>query len=191
MKSYQATWEDAEASRQVELVVNYRLDAKRVDINDVTPTRVTFLCEKTQKPLRSVRVWTEGGRKLLARQAAAAGRLATLAKRSPKANSTSSSTPSTAASKPRRSCRRKRLTRVNRTREPSIEGRRLFYQRCVASHFHCHEHQDRRLAVRFSCFQRPSAVSGAVCRRLQHDQWDSRRISGYCARNSAFSFSSL
>ena len=78
MKSYQATWEDAEASRQVELVVNYRLDAKRVDINDVTPTRVTFLCQKTQKPLRTIRVWTEGGRKLLARQAAAAGRLATL-----------------------------------------------------------------------------------------------------------------
>lgn len=79
MKSYQATWEDAEASRQVELVVNYQLDAKRVDINDVTPTRVTFLCDKTQQPLRSVRVWTAGGRKLLARRAAAAGRLATLA----------------------------------------------------------------------------------------------------------------
>lgn len=79
MKSYQATWEDAEASRQVELVVNYQLDAKRVDINDVTPTRVTFLCDKTQQPLRSVRVWTAGGRKLLARRADAAGRLATLA----------------------------------------------------------------------------------------------------------------
>jgi hypothetical protein len=79
MKSYQATWEDAEASRQVELVVNYRLDAKRVDINDVTPIRVTFLCPKSRQPQRSVRVWTEGGRKLLARRAAAAGRLATLA----------------------------------------------------------------------------------------------------------------
>jgi hypothetical protein len=79
MNSCQATWEDAENNRQVELVVNYRLDAKRVDINDVTPTRVTFLCQKSQKPLRSIRVWTEGGRKLLARQAAAAGRLATLA----------------------------------------------------------------------------------------------------------------
>ena len=28
MKSYQATWEDAEASRHVELVVNYRLDER-------------------------------------------------------------------------------------------------------------------------------------------------------------------
>jgi hypothetical protein len=79
MKSYQATWEDAETSRQVELVVNYQLDAKRVDIQDVTPTRVTFLCQTTQRPLRSIRVWTAGGRQLLARQAAAAGRLATLA----------------------------------------------------------------------------------------------------------------
>ena len=79
MKSYQATWEDEETSRQVELVVNYQLDAKRVDINDVTPTRVTFLCRTSRKPLRSVRVWTVGGRKLLARQAAAAGRLASLA----------------------------------------------------------------------------------------------------------------
>jgi hypothetical protein len=79
MKNFQATWEDAEASRQVELVVNYQLDAKHVDINDITPTRVTFLCPQSQQPLRSVRVWTEGGRKLLARQAAAAGRLATVA----------------------------------------------------------------------------------------------------------------
>ncbi len=79
MKSYQATWEDAEASRHVELVVNYRLDAKRVDISDVTPTRVTIFCPKSKQPQRSVRVWTEGGQKLLARKAAAAGRLTTLA----------------------------------------------------------------------------------------------------------------
>lgn len=79
MKSYQATWEDAEASRHVELVVNYQLDATRVELNDVTPTRVTFLCPQSRKPLRSVGVWTEGGRRLLARQAAAAGRLGTLA----------------------------------------------------------------------------------------------------------------
>jgi hypothetical protein len=84
MKSYQATWEDAEASRHVELVVNYRLDETRaelarVELGDVTPTRVTFLCEKSGKAKRSIGVWTEGGRKLLARQAAAAGRLKTLA----------------------------------------------------------------------------------------------------------------
>ena len=79
MKSYQATWEDAEASRHVELVVNYRLDQARVEISDVTPTRVSFLCSKSGKVKRSISVWTEGGRRLLARQAAAAGRLKTLA----------------------------------------------------------------------------------------------------------------
>ena len=79
MKSYQATWEDAEASRHVELVVNYRLDQARVEISDVTPTRVTFLCSKSGKVKRSIGVWTEGGRRLLAKQAAAAGRLMTLA----------------------------------------------------------------------------------------------------------------
>jgi hypothetical protein len=59
-------------------MVNHRLDAKRVEISDVTPTRVTFLCPQTKNPLRSIGVWTEGGRRVLARQAQAAGRLATL-----------------------------------------------------------------------------------------------------------------
>jgi hypothetical protein len=76
--SYQANWEDEENSRQVELVVNYRLDQTRVDISDVTPTRVNFLCSKTKKQRRSIGVHTEAGRKLLARQIEAAGRLATL-----------------------------------------------------------------------------------------------------------------
>jgi hypothetical protein len=79
MKSYQATWEDAETSRHVELVVNYQLDATRVDINHVTPTRVTFMCPKSGKPQRSIGVWTDTGRRLLANQVAKAGRLATMA----------------------------------------------------------------------------------------------------------------
>ncbi len=78
MKSFQATWEDEEASRQIELVVNYQLDQARVEIENVTPTRVTFLCPESSKPLRSVGVWTNGGRRLLAKQVEAAGRLATL-----------------------------------------------------------------------------------------------------------------
>jgi hypothetical protein len=79
MKNYQANWEDAEASRHVELVVNYQLDQARVELGDVTPTRVSFLCSKTGNVKRSIGVWTEGGRQMLARQAAAAGRLKTLA----------------------------------------------------------------------------------------------------------------
>ena len=56
MNSCQATWEDAENNRQVELVVNYRLDATRVEIGDVTPTRVNFLCPTSGKPTRSIGV---------------------------------------------------------------------------------------------------------------------------------------
>jgi hypothetical protein len=78
MKSFQATWEDEENNRRVELVVNHRLDAKRVDISDVTPTRVTFLCPTTKSPVRSIGVWTDGGRRVLARQIEQAGRLATI-----------------------------------------------------------------------------------------------------------------
>jgi hypothetical protein len=79
MKTFQATWEDEENNRRVELVVNHRLDSTRVEINDVTPTRVTFLCPTSRQPLRSIGVWTNGGRHVLARQVEAAGRLATLA----------------------------------------------------------------------------------------------------------------
>ncbi len=78
MKSCQATWEDAENNRQVELVVNYQLDATRVEISDVTPTRVTFLCPTSGKPTRSIGVWTNGGRRVLNRQLKASCRLGTL-----------------------------------------------------------------------------------------------------------------
>ncbi len=78
MNNCQATWEDAENNRRVELVVNYRLDTTRVDISDVTPTRVTFLCPTSGIPVRSIGVWTGGGRRVLARQFNASGRLDSL-----------------------------------------------------------------------------------------------------------------
>lgn len=78
MKSYQATWEDEENNRHVELVVGYQLDQATVDIANVTPRRITFLCPTHGTPVRSVGVWTKAGRCLLARQIEAAGRLATL-----------------------------------------------------------------------------------------------------------------
>jgi hypothetical protein len=39
---------------------------------------VTFLCPTTNEPLRSIGVWTDGGRSILSRQIAESGRLATL-----------------------------------------------------------------------------------------------------------------
>ncbi|MEX0642001.1 MAG: hypothetical protein WD468_04835 [Pirellulales bacterium] len=79
MKTFQATWEDEETSRQVELVVNYQLDRSRVEINGVTPTRVTFLCPTSKKPLRTVGVHTNSGRRMLVKQAIEAGQLMPLA----------------------------------------------------------------------------------------------------------------
>ena len=78
MKSFQATWEDEENNRRVELVVNHRLDAQRVEISDVTPTRVTFLCPTSGSELRSIGIWTDGARRVLNRQIEMAGRLATI-----------------------------------------------------------------------------------------------------------------
>ena len=78
MKNCQATWEDEENNRQVELVVNYRLDVTRVEINDVTPTRVNFLCPTSGNTTRSIGVWTDGGRRVLSRAIEASGRLTTL-----------------------------------------------------------------------------------------------------------------
>jgi hypothetical protein len=78
MNSCQATWEDEENNRRVELVVNYRLDNTRVDITEVTPTRVNFLCPTSGKTTRSIGVWTNGGRRVLSRQLANSGRLTTL-----------------------------------------------------------------------------------------------------------------
>ena len=78
MNSCQATWEDAENNRQVELVVNYRLDATRFEIKDVTPTRVNFICPTSGKTTRSIGVWTNGGRRVLTRAMKASGRLNSL-----------------------------------------------------------------------------------------------------------------
>src|SRR6187402_2713960 len=78
MNNCQATWEDAENNRRVELVVNYQLDATRVQINDVTPTRVTFLCPTSGNETRTIGVWTNGGRRVLSRQVKQSGRLEAL-----------------------------------------------------------------------------------------------------------------
>jgi hypothetical protein len=78
MKTFQATWEDEENNRRVELVVNHRLDLTPDASISVTPTRVTFLCPTSRKPLRSIGVWTDGGRRVLLRQLADGGRLTSL-----------------------------------------------------------------------------------------------------------------
>ena len=69
MGTFQSTWEDEENNRRVDLVVDYRVADGQVEIANVTPQRVHFTKSRAAEPFRSVGVWTEKGRQLLAAQA--------------------------------------------------------------------------------------------------------------------------
>lgn len=72
MPTCQANWEDEDNNRRVAMRVEYDLEAGRVRVGGVTPTRVSFLDEARQIT-REIGVWTEKGRQLLAREAQAHG----------------------------------------------------------------------------------------------------------------------
>jgi hypothetical protein len=66
MHSYRIVWEDEAKAREIELFVDYRLDAGVVSIRGVRPTQVTLYNSSTRQPSRSVPVHTATGRRLLA-----------------------------------------------------------------------------------------------------------------------------
>ncbi len=66
MGSYIATLEDEENNRQIQFAVNYTANDGQVEIANVTPTQVSFLCPTTKTHQRSVRVHTDSGRNILA-----------------------------------------------------------------------------------------------------------------------------
>ncbi len=68
MHNFEATWEDDETNRRVDLVVNYALEEAGVVIKQITPTKVTFLDPATNDEVRSIGVWTNTGRRILDRQ---------------------------------------------------------------------------------------------------------------------------
>ena len=78
MDSYQSVWEDDETNRKVELLVNYSQNNAGVTIDDITPTKVTFLDPATKAAVRSIGIWTKTGRQILVRQFRAAGRIESL-----------------------------------------------------------------------------------------------------------------
>lgn len=78
MDSYQSVWEDDETNRKVELLVNFSQNDAGVTIDDITPTKVTFLDPATKSDVRSIGIWTKTGRKILVRQFRAAGHMETL-----------------------------------------------------------------------------------------------------------------
>ncbi len=66
MQIIEANWEDEENNRQVAVSVGYTRSGESIEIHAVTPKQVTFLCPQTKSPLRSIGVWTDKGRELLA-----------------------------------------------------------------------------------------------------------------------------
>jgi hypothetical protein len=66
MQTIETNWEDEENNRQVAVSVGYTRQGNGIEIHAVTPKQVTFLCPQTSSPLRSIGVWTDKGRELLA-----------------------------------------------------------------------------------------------------------------------------
>jgi hypothetical protein len=66
MHTYRIVWEDEPKAREIEILVHYRLDAGLVQIDAVTPTRVTLFADHTPEPTRVLPIHTAGGRRLLA-----------------------------------------------------------------------------------------------------------------------------
>lgn len=78
MKTIEKHWEDAENNRRVAYSVGFTKQAHGVEIKAVTPKEVTFLCPESKSPLRTIGVWTEKGRELLAHQLRTSGHLTEL-----------------------------------------------------------------------------------------------------------------
>jgi hypothetical protein len=62
------TWEDEENNRQVQFSVAYAIENEALTIREVTPQSVSFLCSERAAPIRSIRVHTATGRRVLVRQ---------------------------------------------------------------------------------------------------------------------------
>ncbi len=80
MQTIETNWEDEENNRQVSFSVAFSRQDDAIEIQAVTPTQVTFLCPDSNSPVRSIGVWTDKGRDLLAGQLHKSGHLSTIEK---------------------------------------------------------------------------------------------------------------
>jgi hypothetical protein len=78
MQTIESHWEDAANNRRVAFSAKFTRTADAVEIQDLTPKQVTFLCPESQGELRTIGVWTEKGRELLAHQLRTSGHLTEL-----------------------------------------------------------------------------------------------------------------
>jgi hypothetical protein len=67
MHAYRIVWEDEANAREVELFVHYTLDNGVVQIEAVEPTKVTLYDRVAKTVARELKVWTDTGRRVLAR----------------------------------------------------------------------------------------------------------------------------
>jgi hypothetical protein len=78
MQTIESHWEDAENNRRVAFSAKFTHNAGAVEIQTLTPKQVTFLCPQSKSELRTIGVWTEKGRDLLAHQLRTSGHLTEL-----------------------------------------------------------------------------------------------------------------
>jgi hypothetical protein len=78
MHTIESHWEDAENNRRIAYAAHYARQGEGVEITSITPKQVTFLCPESKNELRTVGVWTQKGRELLAHQLRTSGHLTEL-----------------------------------------------------------------------------------------------------------------
>jgi len=78
MQTIESHWDDAENNRRVAFAAKFTRNAGAVEIQSLTPKQVTFLCPESKSELRTIGVWTEKGRELLAHQLRTSGHLTEL-----------------------------------------------------------------------------------------------------------------
>ncbi|HMO15239.1 MAG TPA: hypothetical protein PKD64_13905 [Pirellulaceae bacterium] len=66
MTSTLATWEDEENNRHIQFSVTYSTENGNVEIQSITPEKISFVCPETNTCTRSIGIWTETGRNLVA-----------------------------------------------------------------------------------------------------------------------------
>ena len=67
MHAYRIVWEDEAKAREIELFVDYTLEASVVQIEAIRPTKVTLYNAATKLVERTLPVHTDAGRQLLTR----------------------------------------------------------------------------------------------------------------------------
>ena len=70
-----AQWEDEAGNRQVQFSIDYSIENATVMIDRVAPTKVSIIDPETNTAVKSMGVHTDKGRKMLADQFVASGKL--------------------------------------------------------------------------------------------------------------------